>query len=93
MRYYGIPTWPPDRGGPYQGHDVFPTGEDGVLYAVERINEDARYPKRLILTIEFRGNQYSGDLWIEDGDFLEDVFTILKKNKGKDLTTIGQLEI
>ena len=88
-----IPTWPPDWGGAYQGHDVFPRGEEGVLFEVEKIESDAKYPESLLLTIDYRNKKYSGMLFIDELDFLNQVFDLLKKSKGKDLVTIGQLEI
>ena len=93
LRYHGVPTWPPDWGGTYKGHDLIPQGEIGILRNVEKIDSNSYYPDHLFLTVEYNGKGYTGGLWIEESEFLEKIFDLLKKNKGKKTEEIGKMEI
>lgn len=93
LRYHGVPTWPPNWGGTYKGHDPIPQGEIGILRNVEKIEANSFYPDHLFLTVEYNGNSYTGGLWIEDSEFFEKFFDFLKKSIGKKTEEIGKMEI
>lgn len=93
LRYHGVPTWPPDWGGAYKGQDLIPQGEIGILRNVEKIESNSYYPDHLFLTIEYNGKRYSGGLWIEDSEFLEKIYDLLKRNIGQKTEDIGKMEI
>ncbi|MCL4485133.1 MAG: hypothetical protein M1537_02140 [Nitrospirae bacterium] len=93
LRYHGAPTWPPDWGGVYKDFELIPRGEVGILRDVEKIDADPFYPEHLLLTMEYDRKAYSGTLWIEDSDFLEKIFNLLRTKCGKRIEEIGKMEI
>jgi hypothetical protein len=43
--------------------------------------------------VEYNGKGYTGGLWIEDSEFLEKIFDLLKRNIGQKTEEIGKMEI
>lgn len=93
MKQKGYLNWPPGWAGSYDAKTVFPTGEQGILRAVEICERDAIGPRGLVLTTEFRGNRHSGVLRFDDEAVVDPLFDTMKGMIGSEIREIGDIEI
>jgi hypothetical protein len=90
MSYHGIPNWPPVWvwiGGPESKR---PRGEVGTLVEV-RIQPEPLHTCFLIIRHE--ESEYMGCLLFDDQTFLNQMFDLLKRCRGRTIQTIGDLDI
>jgi hypothetical protein len=89
LKWHGISTWTPQCGGAYGPKDKFPLPGQGNLEDVEIHEEDYIGPRRLGVTIDYRGRKYSGQLPADDPEAVTRLYEFLKKNRRRPLTEIS----
>jgi hypothetical protein len=90
--------WPPDWnwGGAFAPDTRFPVGEEGTLKDVRKVERGFSPPEQphLVLTNEYCGSHFSGDVELDDPEFLNVVYAALHKNCiGKPLVEVGECEL
>jgi hypothetical protein len=91
MTYKGVQSWPPAwlwRGG-YQ--TTYPEGEVGILKDV--MLSTTAPGNRCFLTMEHCGAEYIGALLLSDWAFCQEIYRILRKNRGETIGDIGAIDV
>lgn len=89
MRYHGLPNWPPHWGGAYSPGAKFPSGEEGILKAVQHLEGSCS----ITLVLEYEGGTYRGALFLDDPSFLLPLYQRLRDYIDRPIREIGDLEI
>jgi hypothetical protein len=89
-------AWPPKWAGSFAPERAkFPTGEEGTLTAVRKVERGISPPEEphLVLTCEYLGRCFSANLELDDLEFLNVVYAALQNCKGKPLDEVGTCEL
>lgn len=73
-----------------------PLSEEGILVGVRKVERGISPPDRpyLVLTIEYGGSHFSGDLKLDDPELLNVVYAALQENCiGKPLVEVGDCNL
>lgn len=96
MVHRGMRAWPPEWAGAFAPGARFPIGEEGTLAEVRKVERNMCPPEEphLVLTCEYGGNHFSGDLKLDDPEFLNVVYAALHENCiGKPLVEVGNCDL
>jgi hypothetical protein len=86
LKWRGLPMWPPEWRFSDQG-----VGEEGVLEAVT-LRVDLQ-PKLISIVANHRGDIRKGVMLMDELTHLEALYSTLRRNVGRPLREIGDLEI
>ena len=86
LKWRGLPMWPPEWRFSDQG-----VGEEGVLEAVT-LRVDL-HPKLISIVANHGGDIRKGVMLLDDLTHLEALYSTLRRNVGRPLREIGDLEI
>jgi hypothetical protein len=90
MSYRGRRTWPPEWTWVSGSYNKNPDGDAGVL---ENVRLSAVNDNQLYLTMSYGGGRYVTSLIVDDPNFCQQVFKLLKEHYGWLIKIIGELEI
>jgi hypothetical protein len=90
MKWQGLSVWTPMWSG---SSGPFPTGERGVLKDVKIFEADRIGPRRLMLTIDYLGHRFTGDLTFDAPEMVNKVCDVLKGCADQDLSDVGAIEL
>jgi hypothetical protein len=89
-----IGGWPPGFGGSQASGAGFPIHEQGILRDVVIYEADAVLPRRIYLSVEYRGNRFGGGLVPKDENVIDRLHAFLRTNcLGKEISEIGSLNV
>jgi hypothetical protein len=86
LKWRGLSAWPPEWSGSHQGLD-----KKGVLKKV-CLSQDPE-PTFFYIEVTYDGATLTGKIELENPKLLNPLYLVLKKNIGKPLAEIGDLEI
>ena len=93
LKWLGIQTWPPQLGGAYAPGDIFPDPEETTLADVEIYDRDFAGPRRLGITVEFGDRKLYGQVWADDPEVVDRLYSFLKRRQGHSLREISNEQI
>lgn len=90
MSYRGSPMWPPVWVGIGVTQGTSPHGEVGRL---KEVRSYLNRPRRLFMTMDYQGAQYTGALLFDDSISCEQIYKLLQRYCGLLILEIGNLDV